>query len=101
MLPSSLVAKKLEKAGLLSDGSNAWAGKISNLTSYLLKMIEYEEKERICGPFRNSYYKTDHDATAMCLKQDYYSGLGSSMHAAIFIKGLLHKSFLRIGSAHQ
>ena len=40
LLPSSLVARKLEKAELLSDGSNAWAGKISNLTSYLLKMIE-------------------------------------------------------------
>lgn len=44
--------------------------------------MEYEEKERICGPNRNSYYKTDHGATAMCLKSDYYSGLGSSMHAA-------------------
>ena len=45
-------------------------------------MVEYEEKEAICGPDRNSYYKTDHDATAMCLKEDYYSGLGSQMHAA-------------------
>lgn len=52
------------------------------LTSILLKVLEYEEKERICGPNRNSYYKTDHDATAMALKTDYYSGLGSRMHAA-------------------
>ena len=49
---------------------------------YLEKSLEYEEKERICGPNRNSYYKTDTDATAMCLKEDYYSGLGSNMHAA-------------------
>lgn len=55
--------------------------RLNNLCDYLLKAIEYEEKERICGPNRNSYYKTDHDATAMCLKEDYYSGLGSSMHA--------------------
>lgn len=52
------------------------------LLNYLDKSLEYEEKERICGPNRNSYYKTDYDATAMCLKEDYYSGLGSNMHAA-------------------
>ena len=37
---------------------------------YLSKSLEYEEKERICGPNRKSYYKTDKDATAMCLKDD-------------------------------
>lgn len=52
------------------------------LASILAKVLEYEEKERICGEGRKSYYKTDHDATAMCLKSDYYSGLGSNMHAA-------------------
>ena len=54
----------------------------SSLYEYLQKALEYEEKERICGINRNSYYKTDHDATAMCLKEDYYSGIGSNMHAA-------------------
>ena len=54
----------------------------SLMYSYLEKSLEYEEKERICGPNRNSYFKTDKDATAMCLKEDYYSGLGSNMHAA-------------------
>lgn len=48
----------------------------------LLKMKEYDETESICGSGRNSYYLTDHDATVMCLKEDYYSGLGSNMHAA-------------------
>ena len=52
------------------------------LVEYLSKSLEYEEKERICGEQRNSYYKTDHDATAMCLKRDYYSSLGSNLHAA-------------------
>lgn len=56
------------------------------LNEYLLKSLEYEEKERICGPDRNSYYKTDHDATAMTLKEDYYSGLGSNMHAAYCVQ---------------
>ena len=94
LLPSSLVARKLEEAKLLSDGSKAWAGMIGNLTSYLLKVIEYEEKEEICGPYRNSYYKTDHDATAMCLKQDYYSGLGSSMHAAYSVQLMTSHGFV-------
>ncbi|MBO4791395.1 MAG: transposase [Clostridia bacterium] len=53
-----------------------------SLSSILAKVLEYEEKENICGPDRKSYYKTDHDATAMCLKADYYTGLGSNMHAA-------------------
>ena len=52
------------------------------MVEYLTKSLEYEEKEGICGPNRNSYYKTDKDSTAMCLKEDYYSGLGSNMHAA-------------------
>lgn len=53
---------------------------------YLNKLLEYEEKEKICGSNRNSYYKTDHDATAMALKADYYSGHGSNMHAAYNIQ---------------
>ena len=49
---------------------------------YLNKLIEYEEKERLCGDGRNSYYKTDVDATAMVLKEDYYSKLSHDFHAA-------------------
>ena len=48
---------------------------------YLVKLVEYEEKERICGKNRNSYFKTDHDATAMVLKEDYYSKLSHDFHA--------------------
>ena len=48
---------------------------------YLVKLIEYEEKEQICGENRNSYFKTDHDATAMVLKEDYYSKLSHDFHA--------------------
>ncbi len=51
------------------------------MNDYLIKQLDYEEQSNICGPNRNSYFKTDYDATAMCLKEDYYSGLGSNMHA--------------------
>ncbi len=73
--------------------------KFNNLISYLTKAVEYEEKETICGPNRNSYYKSDHDATAMCLKTDYYSGLGSNMHAAyncqiLVCQGLIYSFYI-------
>lgn len=64
------------------------------LEEYLKKALEYEEKERICGPVRNSYYKTDHDATAMTLKTDYYSGLGSNMHAAYNVQSVICGGFV-------
>ena len=60
----------------------------------LLKTLEYEEIEAICGAGRNSYYKTDKDATAMCLKSDYYSGLGSNMHAAYSLQLIVAKGFI-------
>ncbi len=53
---------------------------------YLLKLLEYEEKEEICGENRNSYYKTDKDATAMVLKEDYYSKLSNDFHAGYNIQ---------------
>ena len=55
--------------------------------------MDYEEKEEICGE-RNSYYKTDLDATAMCLKEDYYSGLGSNMHAGYNIQIMVSKGII-------
>lgn len=63
------------------------------LQKYLIKLLEYEEQYSICGE-RNSYYKTDHDATAMCLKSDYYSGLGSNMHAAYNVQYLVSKGIV-------
>ena len=53
---------------------------------YLTKLLEYEEKEEICGKNRNSYYKTDKDATAMVLKEDYYSKLSHDFHAGYNIQ---------------
>ncbi len=64
------------------------------LEKMLFKSLEYEEIESICGPRRNSYYKTDRDATAMCLKEDYYSGLGSNMHAAYAAQIIVSKGII-------
>ena len=64
------------------------------LLGLLEKTLEYEEKEEIIGPNRKSYYKTDKDATAMALKTDYYSGLGSNMHAAYNVQILVMKSLV-------
>lgn len=55
---------------------------VVGLQKCLVKLLEYEEIIETCGPDRNSYYRTDHDATAMSLKRDYYSGHGSNFHAA-------------------
>ena len=41
------------------------------LTEYCERLKKYAERIRICGEARNSYSKTDHDATFMRLKQDY------------------------------
>lgn len=86
-IPSSILMAKIKEAQALPMPSEKKERKtrerqLQNLTDYLLKLLEYEEKESICGTDRNSYYKTDHDATAMCLKEDYYSGLGSNLRAA-------------------
>ena len=68
---------------------------------YLNKLLEYEEKERICGPNRNSYYKTDHDATAMALKSDYYSGHGSNTKAAYNVQFLVSSSLILMYGVFQ
>ena len=67
----------------------------------LMKLLEYEEHERICGPYRNSYFKTDHDATAMCLKEDYYSGLGSNMHAAYNVQFMVSAGIVTMFGVFQ
>lgn len=47
------------------------------LLQYAMKLNEYEENLYICGS-RNSYSKTDHDATMMNTKYDYYNQTGVS-----------------------
>ncbi|MDO4199063.1 MAG: transposase [Erysipelotrichaceae bacterium] len=67
----------------------------------LSKLLEYEEREIICGPNRNSYYKTDNDATAMALKADYYSGHGSNMKAAYNVQFLVSSGFVTFFGVYQ
>lgn len=101
LITSKIVAQKITQLSSLNVDENLIKTKnksLKILLEKLEKVLEYEEKETICGPHRNSYYKTDYDATAMCLKDDYYAGLGSSMHAAystqIVVSNYLITSFL-------
>lgn len=89
IIESKIIANKLKELNdilkqydLTLKANKHYKDDYNKLCLFLEKSLEYEEKERICGPNRNSYFKTDKDATAMCLKEDYYSGLGSNMHAA-------------------
>lgn len=96
---SQIIANKIiSLSKLLNDSPDSQAKllskKYNQLVIYLEKALEYEDKESICGLNRNSYYKTDHDATAMCLKEDYYSGLGSNMHAGYNAQIVVIKGFI-------
>ena len=46
-----------------------------HILDYYSKLMNYEEMLEICGD-RNSYSKTDHDATMMNMKYDYYNKTG-------------------------
>lgn len=68
---------------------------------YLTKLLEYEEKERICGENRNSYFKTDKDATAMVLKEDYYSKLSHDFHAGYNIQVMVSSGLITMYGVFQ
>lgn len=68
---------------------------------YLIKLIEYEEKERICGDNRKSYYKTDLAATAMVLKEDYYSKSSHDFHAGYNVQVLVSSLLIMMYEVFQ
>lgn len=68
---------------------------------YLIKLLEYEEKEHICGENRNSYFKTDKDATAMVLKKDYYSRLSHDFHAGYNIQVMVSSGLITMYGVFQ
>lgn len=68
---------------------------------YLIKLLEYEEKERICGENRKSYFKTDKDATAMVLKEDYYSKLSHDFHAGYNIQVMVSSGLITMYGVFQ
>lgn len=94
IIESKLIAQKVTYLSHMLENDKSLKSKYDKLCEYLTKALEYEEKERICGPNRNSYYKTDYDATAMTLKEDYYSGLGSNMHAGYNSQLLVAKGII-------
>ena len=67
----------------------------------LIKLLEYEEKEEICGENRNSYYKTDKDATAMVLKEDYYSKTSHDFHAGYNIQVMVSSGLITMYGVFQ
>lgn len=69
--------------------------------AYLSKLLEYEENLRICGENRKSFYKTDYDATAMCLKADFYSKLGTNTHAAYNIQIMVSAGLITMYGVYQ
>lgn len=67
----------------------------------LNKLLEYEEKEKICGENRNSYFKTDKDATAMVLKKDYYSKRSRDFHAGYNVQVLVSSGLITMYGVFQ
>ena len=94
IISSKIIAEKITEMAAVRETESLYEKEYVQLGEYLVKALEYEEKERICGENRNSYYKTDHDATAMTLKADYYSGLGSNMHAAYNCQFLVSRGII-------
>lgn len=95
-IKSSVVASAISNLNQMKEQLSEREFKSVSKGLYVMleKILEYEEKERICGPNRKSYYKTDHDATAMALKTDYYSGVGSNMHAAYNVQLLVCEGYI-------
>ena len=46
------------------------------MVGYLISLLSATTRIDICGKDRNSYSKSDHDATMMHMKEDYYSKTG-------------------------
>lgn len=64
------------------------------LTATSIKINDYEEMYKIIGDNRKSFYKTDKDATAMVLKEDYYSKSSYEFHAAYNVQQLVIRGFI-------
>ena len=64
------------------------------LTASVIKISEYERMYKIIGNNRKSFYKTDIDATAMVLKEDYYSKSSYEFHAAYNVQQLVIRGFI-------
>lgn len=63
---------------------------------YFIKLFDYENKLNICGE-RNSYSKTDHDATMMNMKYDYYNQTGVFKPGYNFQLGVSDEYIVHLG----
>ena len=71
-----LLKKKAEEEGIIfTSVKRSKKAKLQKTHDEIVKILnklkEYAEKIEICGEHRNSYSKTDHDATFMRTKTDY------------------------------
>lgn len=72
-----MVREKIEIVYGIGKRKSVFQKYYDTFLKYALKLMEYEENIEICGK-RNSYSKTDHDATMMNTKYDYYNQTGVS-----------------------
>ena len=74
-----LLSRYCELTGIKTDSFASGRGhhktteqkRYEELLEYYKRLKKYAERIKICGEDRNSYSKTDHDATFMRLKKDY------------------------------
>ncbi|NLC34747.1 MAG: IS1182 family transposase [Erysipelothrix sp.] len=73
---------------------------LDKLVNYLYQLYSCIEKITICGEDRNSYSKTDHDATMMHMKEDYYGGTnlfkaGYNVQLGVSDEFIMHASVIQ------
>lgn len=75
MLMSTMVKENIKLAYGIGHRKSSVQKLYDRFLDMYLKLVRYEESLEICGD-RNSYSKTDHDATMMNMKYDYYNQTG-------------------------
>ena len=74
MLEKYAGAVKIDQASFVhgkGKHKSLYQSQYEELSGYISRLKRYAEHIRICGEKRNSYAKTDHDATFMRVKRDY------------------------------
>ena len=97
LLEEKLLSKKVDISSIQSGKGLRNLAEVKTYLrclGFLRKMAVYQEQAEICGKNKISYYKTDYNTTAMCLKEDYYSGLGRNMYAGYNIQTTVSKGII-------
>lgn len=85
--------EKVELKGKSDKGKHPLQRHYHTFIEYEVKMMEYLEKIEICGESRNSFSKTDPDATFLHLKEDYYGGT-NLFHATYNIQIMVSDEYI-------